>query len=131
VAYKPPLEVASATSEPPPSQGGGPKVTLGRFSGFFNFCRKLKKELAGERTHFVEVCGLQISTYFSAVKLLWLMENVDAVMEAANQSRGWKSRMRTGCSMKFLNQVCSSGTKLCLTHGKGLSYCTVSYADIA
>jgi glycerol kinase len=38
--------------------------------------------LAGGRTHFVEVCGLPISTYFSAVKLLWLMENVDAVKEA-------------------------------------------------
>jgi glycerol kinase len=42
----------------------------------------LEKELAGGRTHFVEVCGLPISTYFSAVKLLWLMENVDAVKEA-------------------------------------------------
>ncbi|XP_062154647.1 glycerol kinase [Alnus glutinosa] len=47
-----------------------------------SICRKLEKELAGGRTHFVEVCGLPISTYFSAVKLLWLMENVDAVKEA-------------------------------------------------
>ncbi|KAK9102076.1 hypothetical protein Sjap_019330 [Stephania japonica] len=42
-------------------------------------CRKLEKELSGGRTHFVESCGLPISTYFSAVKLLWLIENVDAV----------------------------------------------------
>jgi glycerol kinase len=54
--------------------------TLFGFSGF-NFCRKLE-ELAGGRTHFVEVCGLPISTYFRAVKLLWLMGNVDAVKEA-------------------------------------------------
>ncbi|KAE8655697.1 Glycerol kinase [Hibiscus syriacus] len=38
-------------------------------------CRKLEKELSGGRTHFVESCGLPLSTYFSAVKLLWLMEN--------------------------------------------------------
>lgn len=30
----------------------------------------------------MERCGLPISTYFSAVKLLWLMENVSAVKEA-------------------------------------------------
>ncbi|KAG7998097.1 hypothetical protein I3843_01G242000 [Carya illinoinensis] len=47
-----------------------------------SICRKLEKELSGGRTHFVEVCGLPISTYFSALKLLWLMENVDAVKEA-------------------------------------------------
>lgn len=45
-------------------------------------CRRLEKELSGGRNHFVESCGLPISTYFSAVKLLWLMENVDAVKEA-------------------------------------------------
>lgn len=44
-------------------------------------CRKLEKELSGGKSHFVESCGLPISTYFSAVKLLWLMENVDAVKE--------------------------------------------------
>ncbi|KAK8574786.1 hypothetical protein V6N13_033969 [Hibiscus sabdariffa] len=38
-------------------------------------CRKLEKSLPGGRTHFVESCGLPLSTYFSAVKLLWLMEN--------------------------------------------------------
>ncbi|XP_021906540.1 glycerol kinase [Carica papaya] len=47
-----------------------------------SICRKLEKELPGGRTHFVETCGLPISTYFSAVKLLWLMENVDDVKEA-------------------------------------------------
>ncbi|KAE8709149.1 Glycerol kinase [Hibiscus syriacus] len=40
-----------------------------------SICRKLEKELPGGRTHFVESCGLPLSTYFSAVKLLWLMEN--------------------------------------------------------
>ncbi|PON35968.1 Glycerol kinase [Parasponia andersonii] len=47
-----------------------------------SICRKLEKELAGGRTHFVETCGLPISTYFSAVKLLWLIENVDSVKKA-------------------------------------------------
>ncbi|GKV45459.1 hypothetical protein SLEP1_g52535 [Rubroshorea leprosula] len=45
-------------------------------------CRKLESELPGGKSHFVETCGLPISTYFSAVKLMWLMENVDAVKEA-------------------------------------------------
>jgi glycerol kinase len=44
--------------------------------------RRLESELSGGRTHFVESCGLPISTYFSALKLLWLMENVDAVKDA-------------------------------------------------
>ncbi|CAA2987091.1 glycerol kinase [Olea europaea subsp. europaea] len=48
-------------------------------------CPKLEKGLPGGRTHFVETCGLPISTYFSAVKLLWLLENVDAVKEAVKK----------------------------------------------
>ncbi|OVA05860.1 Glycerol kinase [Macleaya cordata] len=47
-----------------------------------SICRRLEKELPGGRTHFVETCGLPISTYFSALKLLWLIENVDAVKAA-------------------------------------------------
>lgn len=38
--------------------------------------------MSGGRTHFVESCGLPISTYFSATKLLWLIENVAAVRDA-------------------------------------------------
>lgn len=47
-----------------------------------SICRKLEKELPGGRNHFVEACGLPISTYFSAMKILWLMENVDSVKQA-------------------------------------------------
>ncbi|XP_028067325.1 LOW QUALITY PROTEIN: glycerol kinase-like [Camellia sinensis] len=47
-----------------------------------SICRKLEKELSGGRTHFVDTCGLPISTYFSALKLLWLLGNVDAVKQA-------------------------------------------------
>ncbi|XP_048631536.1 glycerol kinase-like [Brassica napus] len=43
---------------------------------------RLEKELSGVRSHFVESCALPISTYFSAMKLLWLMENVHAVKDA-------------------------------------------------
>lgn len=50
---------------------------------FFPFHpRKLEKELSGGRTHFVQTCGLPISTYFSALKILWLMENVDGIEQA-------------------------------------------------
>lgn len=47
-----------------------------------SICRKLEEELPGGREHFVNTCGLPLSTYFSAMKLLWLMENVDAVKRA-------------------------------------------------
>ncbi|PIA28974.1 hypothetical protein AQUCO_06400030v1 [Aquilegia coerulea] len=49
-----------------------------------SICRKLEKELSGGRTHFVKSCGLPISTYFSALKLLWLLENVQDVKKAVN-----------------------------------------------
>lgn len=47
--------------------------------------RKLEKELPGGRTHFVESCGLPISTYFSALKLLWLLDNVEGLNEAVKK----------------------------------------------
>ncbi|XP_050235037.1 glycerol kinase [Mercurialis annua] len=50
-----------------------------------SICRKLEKDLPGGRSHFVETCGLPLSTYFSAVKLLWLIENVDAVKEGVEK----------------------------------------------
>nr|GEU76192.1 glycerol kinase [Tanacetum cinerariifolium] len=50
-----------------------------------SICRKLEKELSGGKTHFLESCGLPISTYFSALKLLWLLENVNAVKEAVKK----------------------------------------------
>lgn len=33
------------------------------------------------------LCGLPISTYFSALKLRWLLDNVPAVQEAVKQNR--------------------------------------------
>jgi len=39
-------------------------------------------EAEGGKDRFRATCGLPISTYFSAVKLLWLMRNVPAVAEA-------------------------------------------------
>lgn len=41
--------------------------------------------MAGGKSHFVEACGLPISTYFSAVKVMWLLHNVDAVKEAVKK----------------------------------------------
>ncbi|KAG6530921.1 glycerol kinase-like [Zingiber officinale] len=45
-------------------------------------CHRLIKQLPGGRDHFVPSCGLPISTYFSAFKLLWLIENVDGIGDA-------------------------------------------------
>eukprot|EP01018_Ginkgo_biloba_P006750 Gb_05773 [translate_table: standard] len=47
-----------------------------------SICRRLEKTLAKGRNHFVDSTGLPISTYFSALKLLWLLESVDAVKSA-------------------------------------------------
>ncbi|KAI3504477.1 hypothetical protein L1887_25978 [Cichorium endivia] len=50
-----------------------------------SICSALEKKLSGGRTHFLETCGLPISTYFSAMKLLWLLENVKKVKEAVEK----------------------------------------------
>ncbi|ERN13546.1 hypothetical protein AMTR_s00041p00233680 [Amborella trichopoda] len=48
-----------------------------------SICRRLEESLPGCRTHFKETIGLPVSTYFSALKLIWLLENVDIVKAAA------------------------------------------------
>uniref|UniRef100_A0A1A9Z8R3 glycerol kinase n=1 Tax=Glossina pallidipes TaxID=7398 RepID=A0A1A9Z8R3_GLOPL len=37
--------------------------------------------------HFKEICGLPISSYFPALKIHWLMENVPAVKKACKENR--------------------------------------------
>lgn len=44
---------------------------------------RLKERVNGDKDAFKAVCGLPISSYFSAVKLVWLFENCNAVREAA------------------------------------------------
>jgi glycerol kinase len=46
-----------------------------------DLCRELEKK-HGSRDCFRASCGLPISTYFSAVKLRWLLDNVPAVSKA-------------------------------------------------
>lgn len=46
--------------------------------------RKLIDE-AGSASRFATICGLPITTYFSAVKMKWMLENVPAVQEARNR----------------------------------------------
>lgn len=50
-----------------------------------SICRRLEKELSGGRTHFTKSSGLPISTYFSALKLIWLLENVPAIKSAVEE----------------------------------------------
>ncbi|BES88436.1 FGGY family of carbohydrate kinases, C-terminal domain [Nesidiocoris tenuis] len=40
-----------------------------------------------DKEHLVPVCGLPVSTYFSALKLIWLIENVPAVRKAIVDER--------------------------------------------
>lgn len=44
-------------------------------------------KLNGNKDHFRSVCGLPISTYFSAVKLKWLIDNVPTVKTACDEKR--------------------------------------------
>lgn len=50
-------------------------------------CDAMAQRLPGGRDHFRPVTGLPISTYFSAYKLKWLLENVSAVAAAAAEGR--------------------------------------------
>ena len=39
------------------------------------------------KEHLVPLCGLPVSTYFSALKLLWLIDNVPSVKRAIKEER--------------------------------------------
>ncbi|CAG0912288.1 unnamed protein product [Notodromas monacha] len=41
-----------------------------------------------DKNHFQSTCGLPITTYFSAVKMRWLMENVPNVYDAVHEGHG-------------------------------------------
>ncbi len=49
-------------------------------------CKRLSRQFGGA-DHFRRVTGLPIATYFSAYKLLWMLENVPAVAEAVADGR--------------------------------------------
>ncbi|KAK9697078.1 hypothetical protein RND81_08G013400 [Saponaria officinalis] len=65
--------------------GGGETAQLELESGRTVQERRLGRDLPSGRNHFECSCGLPISTYFSATKLLWLLENVDAVKRAVDR----------------------------------------------
>eukprot|EP00252_Welwitschia_mirabilis_P004089 TRINITY_DN1427_c0_g1_i1.p1 TRINITY_DN1427_c0_g1~~TRINITY_DN1427_c0_g1_i1.p1 ORF type:complete len:531 (-),score=91.74 TRINITY_DN1427_c0_g1_i1:346-1938(-) len=50
-----------------------------------SICRRLENELPNGKNHFAQTCGLPISTYFSALKLIWLLESVEAVRNAVEK----------------------------------------------
>jgi glycerol kinase len=50
-----------------------------------NLVRELKKREGAEELR--QLCGLPLSTYPSSVKLLWLLENVEAVKKAYDEGR--------------------------------------------
>jgi glycerol kinase len=50
-----------------------------------NLVRELKSRPGAD--DLLELCGLPLSTYPSSVKLMWLLENVDAVKQAYEESR--------------------------------------------
>ncbi|GBF97483.1 glycerol kinase-like [Raphidocelis subcapitata] len=47
-------------------------------------CARLQESLPGGKDHFRPVTGLPISTYFSAYKVQWLLENCDKVRAAVD-----------------------------------------------
>ena len=56
----------------------------------------------GSREHFAAVTGLPISTYFSAMKLRWLMDNVPGIASAAAEGRCMVSPPGEREAIKFI-----------------------------
>ncbi|KAK1319210.1 Glycerol kinase [Acorus calamus] len=57
--------------------------------------RRLEKDIPSGRMHLVETCSLPISIYFSALKILWLSESIDAVKEAVKNSDAFFDTINT------------------------------------
>lgn len=47
----------------------------------------IERTLSKKSNHFQPVCGLPLSTYFSAVKLRWILDNSDKARRAAEEGR--------------------------------------------
>lgn len=50
-------------------------------------CDKILEYGKRNKNFLKHLCGLPVSTYFSAVKLRWLMDNIDGVQEAIDEHR--------------------------------------------
>lgn len=50
-------------------------------------CDKILENGKRDKNFLKHLCGLPISTYFSAVKLRWLMDNVEKVRNAIAEKR--------------------------------------------
>ena len=50
-------------------------------------CDDLAQELSGGQDHFRPITGLPISTYFSAMKWRWMIDNVPSVKDACESGR--------------------------------------------
>jgi glycerol kinase len=61
----------------------------------------IQKSESKSVNHFKEKCGLPFSTYFSAVKLKWLLENVEAVKLARDEGRLMFGTIDTWLLYKF------------------------------
>ena len=61
----------------------------------------------GDRDRLRDLCGLPISTYFSGVKLRWLIDNIPSVQQAVQESR-----CMFGTIDSWLIYVCYSFTLL-------------------
>ncbi|KAG6530502.1 hypothetical protein ZIOFF_012741 [Zingiber officinale] len=49
-----------------------------------DICHRLITQLPGGRNHFAPSCGLPINACLSALKIIWLLENVDTVRDAVD-----------------------------------------------
>jgi glycerol kinase len=47
----------------------------------------IEKTPSKSAAHFQEKCGLPLSTYFSAVKLRWLLDNIPSVSDASKENQ--------------------------------------------
>ena len=59
--------------------------SFGRTEGQAETCRKLRED--GHEETIREKTGLVLDPYFSASKILWLLDNVDGAREAAEEGK--------------------------------------------
>jgi glycerol kinase len=93
------------------------------------------------KNHLQSICGLPISTYFSAVKLRWLLDNVDSVQRARKDDRllfgtidSWliyKLCSNNGCGPHVTDVTNASRTMLMNIHSRQWDSQLLEFFDIS
>mmetsp|Transcript_51148 Transcript_51148/g.102199 ORF Transcript_51148/g.102199 Transcript_51148/m.102199 type:complete len:515 (-) Transcript_51148:322-1866(-) len=77
-------------------------------------CEQLS-EAHGGRDAFKDKCGLPISTYFSGVKLKWILDNVEGVREKAEKGEALFGTVDSWLLYRFTGRHVTDSTNACRT----------------